>query len=192
LSNPLINPAFTSAVFGIVGWKNNGKTTLVVRLVEEFVKRGLRVATLKHAHHDFNIDREGTDSWRHAQAGSGEVAIVSSKRWALIHNNAMGEDEPDLAAILAKFEPCDLVLIEGYKQGRHPKLEVHRQEGYRGKQGEAFLATTDPHIIAIASDTTPLPDAPSLPLLDLNAITTIADFIENNIMVSHKKDTIDR
>jgi len=140
------------AVFGIVGWKNNGKTTLVVRLVELFRRRGWRVATVKHAHHDFDIDHEGTDSWCHAQAGASQVVVVSSHRWALIHENDQAEDEPSLAEILTKLEPCDLVLVEGYKQGTHAKLEVHRREGRRGKKGDIFLAATDPYIVAIASD----------------------------------------
>jgi len=185
LSNPLTRTAISSPVFGIVGWKNNGKTTLVVKLVEDFVRRGLRVATVKHAHHDFDIDHQGTDSWHHAQAGAVEVAVVSPKRWALIHNNSLGEEEIDLAAILAKILPCDLVLIEGYKQGAHPKLEVHRQQGYRGKQGELLLAETDPHIIALATDA-PLANAPALPIFDLNAIPTIANFIERKKAIIYK------
>jgi len=165
-------------IFGIVGWKNNGKTTLVVRLVEILTARGWRVATVKHAHHDFAIDHEGTDSWRHAQAGAEQVAIVSNYRWAIIHKNQQPENEPNLAQILAKLEPCDLVLVEGYKQGDHAKLEVHRREGKRGKQGEILLATSDPHIIAIATDAS-LPNT-TLPLFNLDDAQTIADFIENH------------
>jgi len=171
-------PVSVPPVFGIVGWKNNGKTTLVVRLVEALTRRGWRMATVKHAHHDFDIDHEGTDSWRHAQAGAKQVAIVSSHRWALIHENDESNDEPDLDEILTKLEPCDLVLVEGYKQGSHAKLEVHRREGYRGKQGESLLAESDPHIVAIASDS-PLHDT-TLPLFDLDDVETIADFIEHH------------
>jgi len=164
-------------VFGIVGWKNHGKTYLTVRLVEELTRRGYRVATLKHAHHDFDIDHEGTDSWRHRKAGAGQVAIVSAHRWALIHENETEADEPSLAAILQKLTPCDLVLVEGYKQGTHAKLEVHRREGCRGKKGEILLAESDPQIVAIASDM-PLPDS-NLPVFDLDDIGAIADFIED-------------
>jgi len=135
------------------------------------------VATIKHAHHDFDIDHEGTDSWRHAEAGAVEVAIVSPRQWALIHKNETKQDEPDLDAIVAKLAPCDLVLVEGYKQGTHAKLEVFRREGLRGKQGEVMLAQSDPHIVAIATDM-PLPINPELPVFDLNAIGAIADFIE--------------
>jgi len=181
LSNPLINKKAPAPIFGIVGWKNNGKTTLVVKLVEEFSRRGWRVATVKHAHHDFDIDHEGADSWHHAQAGAVEVAVVSSKRWALIHNNMAREKEPDLATILAKLEPCDLVLVEGYKQGTHPKIEVCRREGYRGKQGELFLAESDPQIIALAADALLSNAPPALPVFDLDDIAPIADFIERKV-----------
>jgi len=168
------------AVFGIVGWKNNGKTTLVVKLVEVLTRRGWRVATVKHAHHAFNIDHEGTDSWRHAQAGAKQVAIVSSKRWALIHENDLPDNEPNLDEILAKLEPCDLVLVEGYKQGSHAKLEVHRAQGHRGKQGETLLAINDPQIVAIGSDV-PLPKVTDRPIFDLDDSETIADFIEAHV-----------
>jgi len=171
-------------VFGIVGWKNNGKTSLVVRLVETLSARGWRVATLKHAHHDFDIDHEGTDSWRHRKAGACEVAIVSARRWALIHENDEIKGEPSLDEILLKLAPCDLVLVEGYKQGAYSKLEVHRREGRRGKQGEILLAENDPHIVAIASDT-PLLNV-TLPLFDLNATDIIADFIENHMQLKGK------
>jgi len=175
-----------AAVFGIVGWKNNGKTTLLVKLVELLTRRGWRVATVKHAHHDFDIDHEGTDSWRHAKAGASEVAIVSPRRWALIHENDRGEDAPSLATMMEKFAPCDLILVEGYKQGSHAKLEVHRHEGKRGKQGEILLAQTDCHVVAIASDTR-LQNM-NLPIFDLDDIETIADFIENHTKLKEVSD----
>ena len=102
----------TQRVFGITGWKNSGKTTLTERLVREFVARGRKISTVKHAHHGFDIDREGTDSFRHREAGAGEVAIVSGRRWALMHELA-DEEEPALGDILARLAPCDIVLVEG-------------------------------------------------------------------------------
>ena len=112
-------------VLGITGWKNSGKTTLTERLVRELTRRGWKISTVKHAHHAFDIDKEGTDSFRHRQAGAAEVAIVSGNRWALMHE-LRGEDEPRLEAILARLAPCDLVLIEGYKRESHPKIEARQ------------------------------------------------------------------
>ena len=126
----------SGAVFGITGWKNSGKTTLTERLVAEFTRRGFRVSTVKHAHHDFDIDREGADSYRHRLAGAAEVAIVSGRRWALMHE-LRGEDEPKLDEILARLAPCDLVLVEGYKrevapQDRDAKAGRQRQQAAVG------------------------------------------------------------
>ncbi len=132
-------------VIGITGWKNAGKTTLVEKLVTRFAEMGLRIATVKHAHHEFDIDHEGTDSYRHRKAGAREVAIVSARRWALMHE-LEGESEPPLADVLARLGPCDLVIVEGYKREGHAKIEVRR-----GKAGTP-LAPEDPSIIAIASD----------------------------------------
>ena len=109
--------------FGIVGAKNTGKTTLVCGLVSTFAAQGLRVATVKHAHHSFEIDHEGTDSHNHRLAGATEVAVVSHTRWAIVHE-LRGETEPDLDAIIAKLSPADLILIEGFKKHKHPKLEI--------------------------------------------------------------------
>ena len=109
-------------VFGITGWKNSGKTTLTERLVTALSDRGFRVSTIKHAHHGFDIDHAGTDSFRHRAAGAGEVAVVSARRWALMHE-LRGEDEPLLAQVLETLAPCDLVLVEGYKRDPHPKIE---------------------------------------------------------------------
>ena len=121
----------STPVFGIGGWKNSGKTTLTERLVAEFTRRGLRLATVKHAHHDFDIDKEGTDSFRHRRAGAREVAIVSGRRWALMHE-LDGETEPTLDAIVARLSPADLILVEGFKRGSHPKIEVRRRwHGHR-------------------------------------------------------------
>ena len=132
-------------VFGITGWKNSGKTTLTEKLVAEFTRRGFRVSTVKHAHHDFDIDREGADSHRHRMAGAAEVAIVSGKRWALMHE-LRGEDEPKLEQILARLAPCDLVLVEGYKREGHRKIETRRLDA----KDTAPLSASDPNIRAVA------------------------------------------
>lgn len=157
-------------IIGITGWKNAGKTTLTERLVSELVSRGFRVASVKHAHHEFDIDHEGRDSFRHRKAGASEVAVVSSKRWALIHELA-GETEPPLATVIAKLAPCDLIIVEGYKREGHPKIEVRRQ----GSKDSAPLAPDDPSIIAIASDANV--DSQGLPVFDLDDATAIADFV---------------
>ncbi|MBX3581044.1 MAG: molybdopterin-guanine dinucleotide biosynthesis protein B [Rhizobiaceae bacterium] len=158
-------------VFGITGWKNSGKTTLTERLVSELTRRGWRISTVKHAHHDFDIDQTGTDSFRHRQAGASEVAIVSGRRWALMHE-LRGEDEPALEAVLSRLEPCDLVLVEGYKREGHSKIETRR----RGTKDASPLSSGDPNILAVASDH-PLPDE-ALPVFDLDDVRSIADFIE--------------
>src|SRR5262245_12971297 len=114
-------------VFGISGWKNSGKTGLTVRLVEELTSRGYRISTVKHAHHDFDIDKPGADSFRHREAGACEVAIVSGKRFAIMHE-LRGDAEPSLVDILERIAPCDLVLVEGYKREPVPKIELRRLE----------------------------------------------------------------
>ncbi len=157
-------------VFGITGWKNSGKTLLVVRLVEEFSRRGFKVSTVKHAHHNFDIDKEGADSYRHRQAGAGEVALVSGRRWALMHE-LRDEQEPSLSAILERLAPCDLVLIEGYKREDHPKVEARRLESSSSDP----LSDNDPAILAIASDHE-VSDK-RLPVFQLDDIPAIADFI---------------
>lgn len=168
-------PSYIPPVFGITGWKNAGKTTMVERLVHELTRRGWRVSTIKHAHHDFDIDIEGTDSWRHRQAGAEEVAIVSSRRFAIIHENN-GEAEPSLQDILQRLSPADLVLVEGYKQGSHPKLEVIRQ----ANQNHAPIYQDNKSIVAVATDMNiPNHAATShLHYFHLNDIALIADFIE--------------
>ncbi len=160
----------TQRVLGITGWKNSGKTTLTERLVAELTGRGWKISTVKHAHHDFDIDKEGTDSFRHRHAGATEVAIVSGNRWALMHE-LRGEDEPRLEAILARLAPCDLVLIEGYKRESHLKIEARR---LAAKDTAPFTAT-DNHIIAVAADH-PV-SGESVPVFDLDDVGAIADFI---------------
>jgi molybdopterin-guanine dinucleotide biosynthesis protein B len=158
-------------VFGITGWKNSGKTTLTEKLVAELVRRGWKVSTVKHAHHDFDIDKPGADSFRHRQAGAMEVAIVSGNRWALMHE-LRGEDEPALEAILSRLAPCDLVLVEGYKREAHRKLETRRLEA----KDRTPLSASDPNIVAVAADF--MTEGESLPVFDLDDTKSIADFIE--------------
>ncbi len=157
-------------VFGVTGWKNSGKTTLVERLVSTFVGRGLRVSTVKHAHHEFDIDKQGTDSFRHRSAGATEVALVSGYRWAMMHE-LRDAPEPQMEDIMARLSPCDLVIIEGYKSQSHPKIEVRRETARKAEP----LAPNDPNIVAIAADH-PIDDAP-IPVFDLDDVTAIADFI---------------
>lgn len=157
-------------IFGITGWKNSGKTTLTCKLVEEFTRRGFRIATLKHSHHLFDVDHEGTDSYRHRNAGAGEVAIVSGRRWAIMHELGV-QAEPSMQEMLARLAPCDLVLIEGYKRESHPKIEVRRLAA----SDRSPLPDTDASIRAIAADH-PIADAP-IPVFSLDDIGGIADMI---------------
>ncbi|WP_165219178.1 molybdopterin-guanine dinucleotide biosynthesis protein B [Affinirhizobium pseudoryzae] len=157
-------------VFGIAGWKNSGKTGLMVRLVTELTARGLKVSTIKHAHHDFDIDKVGADSYRHRQAGAHEVALVSGTRFAIMHE-LRGEPEPSFDDILARLAPCDLVLIEGYKREPVPKIEARRREASKTEA----LAPTDPHICAIAADHSV--HGTDLPVFDLDDTKAIADFV---------------
>lgn len=157
-------------VFGISGWKNSGKTGLTERLVRELTARGYRISTIKHAHHDFDIDKPGADSFRHREAGALEVAIVSGKRFAIMHE-LREESEPSLEEILGRLAPCDLVLIEGYKREPVPKIELRRLEA----KSREPLSPGDPHIVAIAADH-PVADT-TLPVFDLGDTAAIADFI---------------
>jgi molybdopterin-guanine dinucleotide biosynthesis protein MobB len=159
-------------VFGVVGWKNAGKTGLMERLVAEFTRRGLRVSTLKHAHHTFDVDQPGKDSHRHRTAGAQEVLLVSSERVALMQE-LRGAPEPSLQDLLSRLSPVDLVLIEGFKRDMHPKIEAHRSE-----TGNPLIAPDDPSVRAIASDV----DLDlSLPVFDLNDTSAIADFIAGEL-----------
>lgn len=156
-------------VYGIVGWKNSGKTTLVERLVIEITGRGFSVSTVKHAHHTFDVDHEGKDSYRHRSAGAREVLLASRNRWALMHETRE-EAEPPLSELLKKLSPVDLVLIEGYKRDDHAKVEAHRAET---KQG--LLADGDTTVKAVATNH-PI-DALKVPTFDLDNVPAIADFI---------------
>lgn len=153
-------------VLGIAGWSGAGKTTLLKMLLPLLVSRGLRVATLKHAHHEFDVDVPGKDSWVHRRAGASEVIVSSARRWVQMHELA-DAPEPPLVDLLAKFSPCDLVLVEGFKRERHPKLEVHRPA-----LGKPLLFPDDPHILVVASDASLEGAHP--PLVDLNDIAAVA------------------
>lgn len=158
-------------VMGIVGWKNSGKTTLVVELVRLLTARGLRVGTIKHAHHDFDIDHPGKDSYRHREAGATDVIVASGARWAQVHE-LRGETEPELDDLLPRLSPgLDIVLVEGFKRDRHAKIEVVPAE-FDGR----LLTLDDPHVIALASDAAMLPPV-SVPVLRRSDPAQVADFI---------------
>src|SRR5262245_44691272 len=155
-------------IIGLAGWSGSGKTTLITKLIPRLIARGVRVSTLKHAHHGFDLDQPGKDSFMHRAAGATEVAISSAKRWAVLHE-LREEPEWNLADLLAKLSPVDLILIEGFKRDRIvPKVEI-----FRAENGKALLHPEDPSIAAIACDTK-LPDA-KVPLIDLNDIEAVVD-----------------
>jgi len=155
-------------VYGITGWKNTGKTTLTERLVTEFTRRGITVSTLKHAHHAVDVDQPGTDSFRHRDSGASQVLLASANRWALM-NELRGAPEPDLDELLARLDPVDVVLVEGFKRAGHPKIETHRKAA-----GHDLIAPSNPTVRAVAAD---CPLELDRPVFDLNAIAGIADFI---------------
>jgi molybdopterin-guanine dinucleotide biosynthesis protein B len=159
-------------IFGVTGWKNSGKTGLMERLISESTARGLTVSSIKHAHHSFDIDHPGRDSYRHRDAGARQVLLASRNRWALMHE-LRDEDEPSLGDLLKQLSPVDLVLIEGYKRDRHPKIEAHRKE-----TGQPLIAPEDETIVAVASDTSVAIDRP---VLDLNDTASIVNFIAQHL-----------
>ena len=156
-------------VLGIAGWSGSGKTTLITRLIPLLAGRGLRVATIKHAHHSFDVDQPGKDSYTHRQAGACEVIVSSVRRWVQMHETGEGA-EATLAQLLRRVSPCDLVLVEGFKSERHPKLEV-----FRADVGKPPLHPSDDRIVAIASDRH-FPEA-HVPVVDLNDIAAVADIV---------------
>ena len=160
-------------VIGVAGFKNAGKTTLVEKLVAELTRRGHRISTVKHAHHSFDIDHEGRDSFRHRKAGASEVAVVSQHRWAIIHESR-DEAAPSLENILGKLAPCDLVIIEGYKRDTHDKIEVRNLV-----LDHPQLAGDDPTVVAIA-ETGPIAGTP-VPVFDRDDVTALAGFIERHM-----------
>lgn len=163
--------------FGLAGWSGSGKTTLMGRLLPELTGRGLRVSTVKHAHHDFDVDQPGKDSWQHRQAGATEVLVASGRRWALMHE-LRGAPEPGLIDLVRQMSAVDLLLVEGFKRHPLPKLEICRPS-----LGKAPLWPDDPSVLAIATNE-PLPgdwrNWRPLPVLDLDAVAAIADFILAN------------
>lgn len=159
-------------LFGVVGYKNAGKTGLMERLVSEITQRGFSVSTIKHAHHSFDVDHPGKDSYRHRAAGASQTLLSSGTRWALM-SELRGADEPPLADLLATLNPVDLILIEGYKRDTHSKIEA-----FRASTGNPLLAKDDPTIKAIATDTTV---QASQPQFDLNDTKAIANFILSEV-----------
>ena len=159
-------------IIGLAGWSGSGKTTLIKKLIPRLLARGISVSTLKHAHHGFDLDQPGKDSFFHRTAGATEVIISSAKRWAILHE-LREQPEWDLAALVGKMAPVDLVLVEGFKRDAFPKLEIHRIAN-----GKPLLHTEDPHIIAVASDSALL--QAKVPVVDLNDIEAIADLLMKN------------
>lgn len=158
-----------AAVFGFAGWSGAGKTTLIRAVIAHLVAEGLRVSTIKHAHHDFDIDQPGKDSWEHRQAGATEVLIASGRRFALMHE-LRGAPEPDLEALLGRLGPADLVLVEGFKREAFPKIEV-----YRAAAGKPPLHPDDPAILALATDTAfPASGRPHFALTNIAGIARFA------------------
>jgi molybdopterin-guanine dinucleotide biosynthesis protein B len=155
-------------IFGFAGWSGSGKTTLIEKLIPRFAGAGLRVSLIKHAHHTFDVDQPGKDSYRHRHAGAAEVMVTSSRRWVLMHE-LRGAHEPPFEEQVKRLSPCDLLLVEGFKHAPIPKLEV-----WRAEPGEALLHPNDPHIVAVASDAKV---ETRLPLLNLNDDAAIARFV---------------
>ena len=155
-------------VLGIAGFSGSGKTTLIEKIIPELVRDGLRISLIKHAHHEFDVDQPGKDSFRHRHAGASEVLVGSSTRWALMHE-LRGAPEPKLQDQLKHLSPCDLVIVEGYKTEPIPKVEVHRRAGHT-----PLLYPEDPHVVAVATDE-PLDTA--LPQIDANDAEAVARFV---------------
>ncbi len=162
-------------VYGVIGWKNAGKTSLMERLVADITGRGFTVSTVKHVHHDVDLDQPGKDSHRHRKAGASEVVLASAHRFALMREHR--GPEPELPAILARLAPVDLVLVEGYKRDAHPKIEVFREE-----TGQNLIQPHDPLVRAVATDA--VLAALPVPVLDLNDTRLIADFILNELSLA--------
>ena len=168
-------------VIGLAGWSGAGKTTLLCKLIPELTRRGHRVSTIKHAHHRFDVDTPGKDSYEHRAAGATEVLVTSANRWALMHENR-GAPEPSLWDLLPKLAAVDLVIVEGFKQEGHEKLEVFRRANQK-----PLLATGDPKVVAVLS-TEPVPET-QRPVLDLNDIPAIADFVIAHCHLTERRQT---
>ncbi len=156
-------------VFGLAGWSGSGKTTLLIRLIPEFVARGISVSTIKHAHHGFDIDQPGKDSHAHRMAGAREVMVSSGRRFALMHE-LRGAPEPTLEDLVARMSPVDLLLVEGFKHHAHDKLEVHRPS-----VGKPLLAPSDERVVAVASDVQLA--GLGVPVLPIDDVPAIAAFV---------------
>ncbi len=156
-------------IIGLAGWSGSGKTTLITKLIPRLIARSISVSTLKHAHHGFDLDQPGKDSFFHRTAGATEVIISSAKRWAILHE-LRAQPEWDMAALVRKMSPVDLVLVEGFNRDAFPKLEIHRIAN-----GKPLIHPKDPHIVAVASDSA-LPQS-KVPVVDLNDIEAIADLL---------------
>ncbi|MDB5507797.1 MAG: molybdopterin-guanine dinucleotide biosynthesis protein MobB [Hyphomicrobiales bacterium] len=156
-------------MIGLAGWSGAGKTTLLTRVIPLLVSRGLRVSTIKHAHHSFDVDVPGKDSWRHREAGASEVMVSSGKRFALMRE-LRGDAELSLAELLARMSPVDLLVVEGFKTDPHPKIEVHRQAN-----GKPFLHPNDAAILGLASDA---PAGSDIPSVHLDDIAAVADMMQ--------------
>ena len=156
-------------ILGLGGWSGAGKTTLLSKLIPELIRRGVTVSTMKHAHHGFDVDQPGKDSYVHRQAGATEVLVASEKRWALMHESRQAQ-EPTATELARHMSPVDLLLVEGFKREAHDKLEI-----YRAENNKPLLSTSDPTYVAILSDTDV--SGTSLPVIDLNDVSAIADFI---------------
>ncbi|MDO4904581.1 MAG: molybdopterin-guanine dinucleotide biosynthesis protein B [Lautropia sp.] len=154
--------------FGFAGYSGSGKTTLIEQVIPRLIAAGRSVSVIKHAHHHFDIDKPGKDSWRHRQAGASEVLLMAAHRWVLMHE-LRNEPEPDIDAQLARLSPCDIVLVEGFKDAAIPKIEVHRPS-----LGKPLLFPDDPYIVAIVSDE---PVATHLPRLDIDQPDRVATFV---------------
>ena len=162
-------------IFGFAGWSGSGKTTLIEQVIPRFVRTGLKVSLIKHAHHRFDVDQPGKDSFRHRTAGCSEVLVTSGERWVLMHE-MRGAPEATLEQQIARMSPCDLLLIEGYKRYPLPKLEI-----YRGTNGKPLLHPEDEHIVALATDTPVQCHLPQFGLEDYDAIVAfVLDTVELN------------
>lgn len=168
-------------VFGIAGYSGSGKTTLIEQLIPRLTAHGLKVSVIKHAHHSFDIDRPGKDSWRHREAGASEVMLTGGERWALLHESR-GAPEPSLEEYLSHFSPCDLILVEGFKHEAVPKLEVHRPAN-----GKPPLWPENPHVVAVATDASV---KTHLPVLDLNDVDAIATFVIDTLELTGKTNAL--
>lgn len=162
-------------VIGVAGFKNSGKTTLVEKLVHHMTRQGYRVSTVKHAHHSFDIDHEGRDSFRHRKAGASQVAVISKERTAIIHE-LRGQEPPSLEQVLAQLQPCDLLIVEGYKRDSHDKIELRNVE-----LKHPHLAGDDPTVVAIAANARL--DDETVPVFDRDDVTSLAQFIVRHLQL---------